>query len=135
MTSTILKILLLLIGVLELLAGGYFAITGLPGLMDFLDGLGIFKKAMGEFSRTDGEIRLLSGFRFGLGLGFVAAFARFPKNMDLARFCLLVLFCGGLARLYGMIVTEHFGLWHVVPVFIELGLPVAAMLLMKNNKA
>ncbi len=69
-------------------AGGYGLLTGAA----WLDGGGI---------NLDSHFRYLSGLLFGIGLAFLQAVPRIEQHRQRMQLLTLIVFIGGLARLYG----------------------------------
>jgi len=68
----------------------------------------------------DSHYRYLSGLLFGIGIGFAACLPRIEARGTLFRALALIVFAGGLARLYGAALHGLPGPGHVFGLAMEL---------------
>lgn len=94
-----------------LLAGGAGAIEGAA----MVKGIG-----EGAPPDLDSHMRYLSGLLFGIGILFAAAIPRVERAGALFRTLGLLVFVGGLARLYGLMAGETPGPGHLFGLAMEL---------------
>ncbi len=95
-----------------LLAGGSGMISG-PG---FLKGVGDPSPA-----DLDSHFRYLSGLLFAIGLAFASCIRGIERKTSRFRLLALIVFVGGLGRLFGLVSSGVPGTGHVFGLAMELG--------------
>lgn len=105
--------------VVPLLAGGAGMVQG-PA---FLSGVGPASPA-----DLDSHFRYLSGLLFAIGLAFASCIPGVERKTSRFRLLALIVFIGGLGRLFGLVSSAVPGTGHVFGLAMELGtVPLLAL--------
>jgi hypothetical protein len=101
----------------------------LAGAVGMIEGPG-FLKGVGDSSPTDldSHFRYLSGLLLAIGIAFASCIPGIERKTSRIRLLALIVFVGGLGRLYALARTGVPGMGHVFGLAMELGtVPLLAL--------
>lgn len=114
-----LQTIVLIAAAVPLLAGGAGMICG-PDFLRGIDGAVPID--------LDSHMRYLSGLLFGIGIAFLWAVPRIERASSLFGALALIVICGGVARLLGVVAYGLPGGGHIFGLIMELGVVPALAL-------
>ncbi len=101
----------------------------LAGSAGMIEGPG-FLKGVGDLSPADldSHFRYLSGLLLAIGIGFASCIPGIERKTSRFRLLALIVFVGGLGRLFGLVTAGVPGTGHVFGLAMELGtVPLLAL--------